>query len=149
MSSSTLESKIAVPLLILRVTLGLFLLLWAVDKFVAPEHAAAVFGHFYFIEGLPHLGAYILGGLQGLLCIALILGFKRGISYLIAFLIHGVSTVSTAKHIFLPWGFEGWNMLFMTGVPVLAALWLLYSVRDWDVLSLDGRRASSVEAAPA
>ncbi|MFN3232095.1 MAG: hypothetical protein ACE363_08030 [Alphaproteobacteria bacterium] len=139
MRSSSLETKIAVPLLILRVTLGLFLLLWAVDKFIAPEHATAIFGHFYFIEDLPHFGAYVLGGLQTLLCIALIAGYKRAITYLIAFLVHGVSTVSTAKHIFLPWGFEGWNMLFMTGVPVLAAFWLLYAVREWDVLSLDGR----------
>ena len=140
MTTQTLETKIRIPLLILRVTLSLFLLLWAIDKFIAPEHTAAVFSHFYFMDGLSTTVAYVLGGLQTALCLALIAGFMRNITYLLAFLIHSVSTLATYKHIFMPYMFEGWMMLFWTGVPVLAAFWLLYQVREWDTLSIDGKK---------
>ena len=140
MTASTLETRIRVPLLILRVTLGIFLLQWGVEKLVWPDVTAKIFSHFYFIDGLGLTAAYVMGVLQILLSLAIIFGAFRGISYLIGFIIHGLSTVSTAKHIFMPFMFEGWNHLFMTAVPVLAGFWLLYWVRDWDTLSVDGMR---------
>ncbi|MDX1579993.1 MAG: DoxX family protein [Alphaproteobacteria bacterium] len=141
--SQDLQDRIKVPLLILRVTLGLFLLQWGTEKLILPEQTARIFGYFYFIEGLPTVAAYVLGVLQILIALAIVFGFMRNISYLLGFLIHAVSTVSTAKHIFMPFMFDGWQHLFFTGVPVLAAFWLLYRIRDYDVLSMDGKKASS------
>ena len=141
MTDHNLETRIRIPLLILRVTLGVFLLQWGVEKLILPETTAAIFGHFYFIEGLSVTLAYVMGVLQILLSLALILGLFRTVTYGIAMIVHGLSTISTAKQIFMPFMFDGWQHLFMTAVPVLAGFWLLFVLRDWDVLSMDGKRA--------
>ena len=90
--------------------------------------------------GLPL--AYGMGVLQTALAIAIIVGFKTNISYLIGFVIHGLSTLSTIGRLIDPYG-PG-NHLFMTAVPVLAGMWLLYVMRDADVkLSVDAMRRTA------
>ena len=43
--------RIAIGLLVLRLTIFLVMLIWTIDKFVRPEHAASVYEHFYFLPG--------------------------------------------------------------------------------------------------
>jgi putative oxidoreductase len=125
-----------IPLLVLRITIGLFMLQWGVEKFVMPESAIGIFSHFYMIDGLPVSMANILGGLQCLVGVSVITGFQKRISYLLAFLIHSVSTVSTIGPMLTP--YEPGHHLFFTGVPVLAAMGLLWYLRDQDTkLSID------------
>ena len=141
MSEANLE-KLQTPLLILRVTIGVFLLQWGVEKLVMPEYTQMIFKTFYFVEGLGLPLAYGMGVLQTALAIAIIVGFKTNISYLIGFVIHGLSTLSTIGRLIDPYG-PG-NHLFMTAVPVLAGMWLLYVMRDADVkLSVDAMRKTA------
>jgi hypothetical protein len=46
----TRDTKLEASLLLMRLAIAAFLLVWAVDKVIAPEHAQAVFSHFYFSE---------------------------------------------------------------------------------------------------
>jgi len=133
---STLDNKAQIPLLILRITIGLFLLQWGVEKFVLPDTAAGIFAHFYGIEGLGHNMSYVAGALQSAVALAVISGFQKKFSYLLGFLIHSVSTVATLPNMIAP--YDPGNHLFFTGVPVLAAMGLLWYLRDYDTkLSID------------
>jgi len=52
MNSLDNRNRIGVALLILRITVFLVMLVWTIDKFVRPAHAASVYEHFYFLRGL-------------------------------------------------------------------------------------------------
>lgn len=56
-----------------------------------------------------------------------------------ALAMHGVSVVATWRQLLDPYDLTTHNHQFMTGVPVLAAFWLLYMPRDFDSYSADVR----------
>ena len=125
-------------LLILRVALGLFLLLWALEKFVMPQTTAAIWENFYKI---PVSGAVItlLAILQTILAIALLVGFWRPVTYGISLGINAVTVLSTWRQLINPWGGDI-NHLFIAGIPVLAGFVALYILHPWDDWSIDGWR---------
>jgi len=45
------QKRIAVALLVLRLTVFLVMLIWTIDKFVRPDHAASVYERFYALRG--------------------------------------------------------------------------------------------------
>ncbi len=61
MNSAGNRSRVGVALLVLRVTIFLVMLIWTIDKFVRPAHAASVYEHFYFLRGLGPATMYALG----------------------------------------------------------------------------------------
>lgn len=128
-------SKAGVPLFLLRLTGGLFLLQWGVEKLVVPEVTGKIFAHFYKTS-LPISMTPVLGILEVLVALAVITGFQKRVSYGLAFLIHFASVVATWKQLIDPYGllWGGNNHLFMTGVPVLAGFFVLYRLRDYDTL---------------
>lgn len=134
--------RLPVALAILRISLGGFLLLWALEKFFIPQTTVAIWDRFYLIPigaALP----YIIGGLEAVLSIAIIAGLWRRWSYGLALVLHTISVVASWKQLIDPWGLylnERPQHLFLAGVPVLAGFMVLYMLRDYDVLSLDGRR---------
>jgi putative oxidoreductase len=135
-------------LLLIRVTFGLFLLAWGVNKIVNAEGTSGIFAKFYGIDQLGMTSASILGGLQIILSLCIIAGFFRTISYGAGVLIHGVSTISTASHIAMPLA-EGSNLLFMAGLPVFGAIVALFMVRQHDtLLSVDAIIRSRTTANP-
>lgn len=149
-SSTVLSSRLSLALVILRVSLGLFLLLWALEKFILPESTAAIWETFYQI---PIAGSLItiVALLQTVLAIALIVGFWRPVTYGIALGIHGVSVVSTWRQLLDPWGLasgEPVNHLFLAGVPVLAAFVALYLLYPWDCWSVDGQWMARANRTP-
>ena len=130
------EDRFPLPLLILRITIGLFLLQCGVEKFVIPETTAMIFAGFYGVDGLSVTAAYALGAAQCLVALSVLAGFQKRISYALAFAIHAVSTVSTIPRMLAP--YDPGNHLFFTGVPVLAGMFLLWYLRDHDTkFSLD------------
>ena len=134
------DTRLSAGLLILRLTLGVFLLQWAVEKFVLPKVAGGIFSFFYGIEASLDL-TYLLGGAEVLLALGVLLGAYRRLSYGAAFLIHLVSVGATWRYLIDPYGLIWGDSqhLFAAGVPVLAGFLLLYLVRDRDLLSFDGR----------
>ena len=68
--------RLTTPLLILRITIGLFLLQWGIEKLVIPETTAVIFSHFYKIDGVGENAAMVMGILQSLLALAILFGFQ-------------------------------------------------------------------------
>lgn len=130
--------RIASSLLLLRLGVATVFLMWTIDKFVNPEHAAAVFTKFYMISSLNHVAAYVVGGVQLLLVVAFLLGLYRAWTYGAVLALHAVSTFSAWANYLDPWTYP--NLLFFAAIPMLAACITLWMNRDLDVYSLDELR---------
>lgn len=144
-ADSNLSKRLSVALVILRVSLGVFLLIWGLEKFIIPDQSIAIYEYFYGMTATKVM-TYVAGALESLLALAIILGAFRRWSYGLGFLLHAVTTFVTLRIILDPWGLfsgEPTNHLFVAAVPVLAAFFALYLLRDWDTYSFDARRSST------
>ncbi len=130
----THQRRLAISLLLLRLGIFLVMLMWTLDKFVRPDHAAGVFSSFYGIDGLDTQLAYVLGAMELGLLLAFVTGFARRWSYGIVMILHGVSTLSSWSQYLTP--FEGPHLLFFAAWPMLAACVALYLLRDGDTYTL-------------
>jgi len=119
-----------VALFILRIGLGLFLLLWGLDKLFSPESTIKVFEIFYFMN-IGINAAYVIGVLEVILSVAIIAGYQKKYSYGLGLLAHFISTAASWKQMIAPFGK---NHLFIAGLPVLAGFIALYLLRDKDTL---------------
>jgi putative oxidoreductase len=91
--------RIATALLVLRLTIFFVMLIWTIDKFVRPAHAASVYEHFYFLSGFSPTIIYALGGAELLLLIGFVIGFAPRLTYGLVLLLHAVSTFSAFRRI--------------------------------------------------
>lgn len=130
--------RLSLSLLGLRLSVFLVMLMWTVDKFIRPEHAAGVFANFYAMGGFGASVFVVLGVLELLLLMAFVTGFARRFSYGAVLLLHAGSTLSAWHQYLHP--HEGANLLFFTAWPMLAACLALYLLRDADRMTIDGRR---------
>jgi len=127
----TMQDRLPVVLLILRLSIAAFFAVWAVEKIVAPELAARVFETFY-LEAPSLLSLQITGAVQMAVICLFALGIAKTWTYSALLAMHTVSTVSTWERLLTP--FEPPNHLFWAAVPTLAALLLLFILRDEDKL---------------
>lgn len=125
-----MDDRLPFSLFLLRVGVFIVMFIWTIDKFVRPAHAAAVFKNFYFISGLSAPAFYIIAGIEMVIILGFLLGFKKRLTYGAVFLFHAVSTLSSYKIYLSP--FEGTNLLFFAAWPMLAACFALYYLRDFD-----------------
>lgn len=127
-------------MLVLRVGLAWFFLVWAINKMLAPGQYQSMWKFMHGVEigaSLP----YVLGVLQILLCAALILGYKRVYTYAIAALLHAVSVSAIFDRLIHPFvindkGFPI-NRNATIGLAALAAFVALWLLRRQDRWSLD------------
>jgi len=122
------SAKLANALLLLRLSVFLVMLMWTLDKFINPDHSAAVYANFYQIDGLGAKIFLLIGALELLLLLAFVTGFKKTFSYGLVLAIHAVSTLSTWQQYLDPFN----NLLFFAAIPMLAACWTLFSLRELD-----------------
>jgi hypothetical protein len=121
-----------VSLLSLRVSAFIVMFVWTIEKFLNPQHSIGIMKRFYMIEGLGVNIVYALGVLQLLLVLGFVAGFKKRFTYGSILILHGISTLSTWSKLIDPWGPR--NLLFFTAIPMLAALFALYKMREHDTL---------------
>lgn len=124
------DRTIARALLVLRFTLGVFLLQWGVEKFVVPGNTPAIWGYFYGLS-VPEAAAYALGVLEIALAGCFILGIYRTMAYAAGAAIHAVSVAVSWPILIDPWGGPS-NHLFVAGLPVLGGFVALYMLRHYD-----------------
>lgn len=117
-------------LMVLRISLGVFLLQWGIEKFVVPQNTVAIWGYFYGLEVSGALG-YLFGAIEIGLAGCFFLGVVRTVAYGTAAALHAVSVVVSWRQLLDPWG-DGANHLFIASVPVLGALVALFLLRRWD-----------------
>jgi hypothetical protein len=87
---------------------------------------------FYFIGGVSRILVYLLAVIELAVILAFLFGFAKKWSYGLVFLMHGVSTLASYKQYLQP--FQPSNLLFFAAIPMLAACFTLYYLREADVL---------------
>ena len=125
------NDQLRLGLFILRLTTGLFFLVWSIDKIVDPAHAQRVFETFYFMEIGPSISIG-LGVAQTLVVLAFLAGLWRTWTTGALLAMHTVSVASTWARLIDP--YAGGNMLFWAAVPVWGGLLLLWLCREQDTL---------------
>ncbi len=127
------DSKLEASLLAIRLSTAAFLLVWVADKFVNPKHAQAVLGGFYAMKDASPTLVLGLGIAQLLLVLAFTVGWQRFWTYGAVLVMHGITVAVSWFKIIPPFGPSA-NLLFWAGVPVLAAIFALFMLRDRDRL---------------
>ncbi len=124
------SGKLSVALLILRVGLAVFVLLFGLDKLVATGTAQDVYAQFYGLAVSTTL-VQVAGVLEILLGLAVLAGFWKTFSYGVGFVLHAISTLATYRELLAPLGD---NHLFLAAIPTLAAFVALFLLRQYDTL---------------
>ena len=131
--------RLPVALLALRLSVFLVMMVWTLDKFLAPGHAAGVYEHFYFLSGLGPAVMYAVGAVELIIVLAFLLGVAKRITYAAVLLFHAISTLASFPMYLNP----AQGRLFYAAWPMLAACFALYALRDQDTLwTLRGSGAS-------
>jgi uncharacterized membrane protein YphA (DoxX/SURF4 family) len=145
-ADEALARALSRALLALRITLGLFLLQWGVEKFVVPQNTVAIWGYFYGLDVSPALG-YVFGAVEIAIAVCLFLGLWRTVSYGAAVALHAVTVLVSWRQLLDPWG-DDVSHLFIASIPVLGALIALFLLRRWDRGILSGGEPSVASNAP-
>ena len=151
-----MPKRLPLALLILRLGIGAFLLVWASLKFLRPEWMVNVFRNTYQLDWITADYAYAVGSLQLILVLAFIFGLFRTISYGLTTIMHGTGIIGAllGGNVLFKGGIIGAvtsstfeigytqfpaNLLW-TSVSTLAALVALFLLRHADRYTIDGLR---------
>ena len=126
------ENRLPLALLLLRLSVFLVMFVWTVDKFVEPQHASKILAEFYSLSGVATAVIYLLAVIEVAIILAFLFGFAKRWSYGLVLLLHGISTLASYQKYLNP--LQPPNLLFFAAIPMLAACFVLYYLRDADVL---------------
>lgn len=134
---------------ILRISMGLFLAAWGLDKIFAVEGSQGIFSHFYGIESGPGL-VQIAGVAEIGLAILLAAGLFRVPVAWTVLIVNLISTGASWRQILDPWGLlgltDGGTHLFLASIVIMAvSIVLVINARD-DFATLDRRFGRSEPA---
>lgn len=104
------ENRLILALFAMRVTVALVMLVWNLDKFINPQHAAKVYESFYLLGGLGNGIMYAVGAVEIVIVAAFLLGAMKRFSYGTVLLLHAISTFSSYRQYLAP--YDGANILF-------------------------------------
>ncbi len=124
--------RLSMSLLIVRISIAMLMVPWAVDKIVRPDHATHVFEQFYFINAAPGALSFAAGALQLVVLFAFLIGYARTWTYGFVLAMHAVSTLSTWREYLDP--YQGANLLLFAAWPALGACIALFILREFDNL---------------
>ena len=122
--------RLPLCLLLLRLSLGLVMMIWAFDKMLNPSHGAAVFESFYGLSGIGEPLVRGIGAVQALIVLAFLAGIARTFSYGAVLLMHALTTFVSWSAYLQPLK----NILFFAAWPMLAGLITLFLLREADRL---------------
>ena len=126
-------------ILMLRVSIGLLLVFWGLDKLVNTEHAVAVSDKFYLGLFSQAMLLKIFGVVETLIGVIIVLGIWRKYTYPLMILMNTVSAIGVWKSIIDPWGWylQGTNVLFYPSLIILAGSLVLLAFMEFDNVALD------------
>lgn len=108
---------------ILRVGMGVFLITWGLDKWLATEGSLEIFSVFYGLE-VGSLVVRLAGVIEILLGLALAFGIVPVVTAWAQLVVNTISTLASWKQILDPWGrlglTEGGTHLFLASIVVMA-----------------------------
>ena len=126
------EKRLPLALLLLRLSVFVVMFVWTVDKFIEPQHASKIMAAFYSISGVGDVLVYLLGVIELAIILAFVLGFAKRWSYGLVLLLHAISTLASYQKYLNP--LQPPNLLFFAAIPMLAACFVLYYLREADEL---------------
>jgi len=128
--------RLRLSLLLLRLSLGLVMMVWAFDKILNPDHGAAVLEGFYGLSGVGEQIVRGIGVVQGLIVLAFLLGVAKIWTYGAVLLMHAATTLVSFGAYLEPLK----NILFFAAWPMLAGLVTLFLLRAEDRIATIGGR---------
>jgi uncharacterized membrane protein YphA (DoxX/SURF4 family) len=138
----TLNVKLSISLLIIRLSIAAFFTAWSSLKFFRPEWFENVFRNFYGLEFASRDMSAAVGIVQLLIVLAFVLGYKRGLSYAVLALMQGAGVLGSIPNLI---NFTQYpNNLMWAAVPALGAAIALFILREHDGFTIDGQRQSRV-----
>ena len=136
----SVPAREAAGMLFLRLGLGWFLLVWGVNKILAPEHSVKLYSYYHGVD-LAAWMPNVMGALEVALALAIILGLFRRFSYGIGFIMHSVTMLVILGEIIAPFVIDEDGYPTNRNQSIAVAAWgafiALYLLRDRDVWSLD------------
>ncbi len=130
--------NLKLPLFLTRLSIAIFLLPWVLLRLTKVEAGSGLFEKYYFIKDMPNSVALLIAIFWAVLLLAFVSGFKKRISYGLVLALHAIGTILTIPYL-IP-GTENFKILFMAAIPTIAAMGLLYILRDQDTLLTIDRR---------
>ena len=130
------QKQLEIGLALIRLSTGIFFLVWSIEKLIYPEITQKVFSRFYAMDISPAI-SYGVGILQTIVVLAFMAGLFKTWTYGLILGMHAVSTLSTYKELLNP--YQPPNHLFWAAVPLLAALIALFLIREEDNLFTLGK----------
>ncbi|MFT2110908.1 hypothetical protein [Marinomonas sp. 2405UD68-3] len=122
------QEKLSWVLFGIRASVFLVFIMWTLDKFVHPEHTAAVFKAFYAISDINPSIILLIGIIQAIIVLSFLVGFQKRWMTLTILILHLGSTIAPMARYFDPFA----NLLFFAAWPILAGIVTLYVLRDFD-----------------
>ncbi len=129
--------RLPLCLLLLRLSLGLVMMVWAFDKILNPSHGAAVLEGFYGLEGVGEQVIRTIGIVQGVIVLGFLLGIAKPWTYGAVLLMHTVTTLVSWSAYLEPLE----NILFFSAWPMLAGFVTLFLLRAEDRIATFGGQA--------
>jgi uncharacterized membrane protein YphA (DoxX/SURF4 family) len=132
-------------LLLLRISLGVFLVVWGLDKLVDVKHGIGVSDWLYFGLFSSQLLLQVYGVAEIATGLLIVLGIARRATYPILLAITGMTLLGVWKSIIDPWGWwlEGTEALFYPSIIIFAASLVLWAFREEDRFVIQWGKASS------
>jgi len=134
----------AAALLLLRLSLGLLMVFWGLDKIVNVAHGVAVAETFYLGLVTAPGALRIFGGFQVVIGLLIVLGWMSRITYPVLLAITGVTLLGVWRSVVDPWGWalEGSNVLFYPSLIIFAGSLVLWAFRAEDRWAIDSKRGN-------
>ena len=129
-------------LLLLRVSLGLLMLIWGVDKLVNVKPGLEVSRYFYLGAFNSAVLLQAFGVAQMALGALILLGVARRFAYPALLAVTAVTLLGVWRSVVDPWGWylEGANVLFYPSLIIFAASLVLWAFMDDDRLVVARQR---------
>lgn len=136
LSETWARRREALAVLVLRLGLAWFLLVWAINKFLAPDQYMRLWNYIHDWK-IGETGPYYLGAVQVVIIVAIIIGAARPVSYALGLAMHIVSTMAVWSSLIDPFAIEkGFPVnrnasITLAALGAFVALWLLRHRDHW------------------
>lgn len=133
-----------ISLLLLRVSTGIYLILWGLVKLNAKDMAVSVSDKYYLGLLSADFVNYGLGALQVALGVLVILGLFRSMAYVAQAAWYLLGLLSIAPYIIDPFGaylVETAKLTFFPSTTLFVATLIMFAFKEYDTLSLDHKRS--------
>jgi len=134
----------SISLLLLRISTGVYLILWGLVKLSAKDKAVSVSDRYYSGLLSADFVNYGLGGLQVAVGVLVILGLFRSLSYIANCAWYLLGLLPIMPYIIDPFGaylVESARLTFFPSTTLFFATLVMLAFKEYDTISIDHKRS--------